>query len=111
MENWMKEINAAITICDKKGIITYMNDKSIESYKDSGGAALIGKNLQDCHSEKTRMKLEKMLAEPIENLYTTEKNGIKKFVCQLPHIEKGKHNGIIEIVTVIPEKMPHFNRN
>ena len=41
--DWAKELNCSITVCDKDGIIVYMNDRAIEQYKKRGN--LIGKNM------------------------------------------------------------------
>ena len=40
--NWTKEINIAVTVCDEKGIITYMNNKAIKTFENDGGEKLIG---------------------------------------------------------------------
>ena len=44
--DWLKEINAAITICDKQGIIVYMNEKSEQVFKNDGGKNLSKKRMQ-----------------------------------------------------------------
>ena len=110
MDNWMKEFPGAITICDIKGAIVYMNDRSAEDFKNQGGRDLLDKNLMDCHSPASVKKLEEMLKEPIQNLYTIEKNGKKKFICQMPWMENGLLCGLIEITMPIPFDMPHFIR-
>jgi len=104
------EFNASVTVCDKEGVIIYMNRKAAELYASFGGMELMGKNLLECHSEKTRERIRHMLQTPVENHYTTEKNGVKKYVAQLPWFENGRHMGIVEIVTFIPSDMPHFVR-
>jgi hypothetical protein len=52
--NWEKEFDAAITICDKDGIIIEMNDASAKSFAGEGGYDLIGKNLFGCHTERSQ---------------------------------------------------------
>ena len=49
MNNWIKEIDIAITVCGKDGIILSMNDKALSTFKDDGGEKLIGTNVLDCH--------------------------------------------------------------
>lgn len=40
--DWAKELGCSITICDKDGVIVYMNDPAVEQYRQRGN--LIGKN-------------------------------------------------------------------
>ena len=49
---WAKEMNCAITVCDKEGVILYMNDKAKETFSKHGN--LIGKSLIPCHNERSR---------------------------------------------------------
>ena len=44
--DWAKELPCAVTVCDDKGTIIYMNDKSVEVNVKNGGS-IIGKNLKD----------------------------------------------------------------
>ena len=68
--DWLKEINAAITICDKKGIIVYMNEKSEQVFKNDGGKDLIGSNLFGCHPEPSKSKLKDLYEKKTLNSYT-----------------------------------------
>ena len=95
--NWAEEFNGAITICDLDGIIVYMNKNSIEQFRKYGGEKLVGSNLLDCHPEPSKSKLKEMLENPVDNMYTTEKEGNKKIIYQTPRKFKGEVNGIIEI--------------
>ncbi|MCR4866446.1 MAG: PAS domain-containing protein [Lachnospiraceae bacterium] len=45
---------AAVVICDLDHKIIYMNPASISRYEKWGGKGLMGKNLLDCHNEKSR---------------------------------------------------------
>lgn len=109
--DWAKEFNAAITICDTKGIIVYMNDISIEQFAKYGGKKLIGTYLLDCHPEPSKSKLVEMLNNPIENMYTTEKDGRKKIILQSPWIKEETFCGIIELSFYLEDNMPHFVRD
>ncbi|MBE6015897.1 MAG: fatty acid/phospholipid synthesis protein PlsX [Lachnospiraceae bacterium] len=51
----------AVVICDLEHIIIYMNPVAKERYKKWGGEALLGKNLLDCHNEKSREMIAKVL--------------------------------------------------
>jgi hypothetical protein len=41
---WIREFPGAVTVCDRDGIILAMNDKSVQTFENSGGAGLIGSN-------------------------------------------------------------------
>ena len=108
--DYLKEINAAVTICDRQGKIVYMNKKSEQVFKSDGGKELIGKNLFDCHPEPSRTLLREMYAAPRSNSYTVSKKGVKKFIHQAPWYKEGVFAGYVEWSIVIPENMPHHNR-
>ncbi|MBW8325962.1 MAG: hypothetical protein K0M50_14450 [Prolixibacteraceae bacterium] len=108
--NWTDGFLGAITVCDREGIVVYMNDRSKKQFDKDGGESLVGKSLIDCHPEPARTFLKKMLVEPITNSYTIEKNGIHKMIHQTPWIEKGEFKGVVEISFEIPMELPHHNR-
>ncbi|MBM4175731.1 MAG: diguanylate cyclase [Ignavibacteria bacterium] len=108
--NWQKEFQAAITICDPDGIIHYMNEKSIKDFEKDGGIDLIGTNVLDCHPEPSKSQLKDMLLNQKTNVYTIEKNGIKKLIYQSPVYENGNYKGLIELSFEIPFEMDHFVR-
>lgn len=108
--NWVNEFPAAITVCDKEGLILYMNDKSCKTFENDGGKKLISKNILDCHPEPARVKLKKMLLSGKSNSYTIEKNGVKKLIHQSPWFEDGEYKGLVELSFEIPFEMPNFIR-
>jgi PAS domain-containing protein len=108
--SWIKEFPAAITVCDADGIILAMNDKACASFAEDGGAALIGTNVLACHPEPARTKLAALLASGSTNIYTIEKNGVRKLIYQSPWYDNGIYAGFVELSLPIPEKMPHFVR-
>lgn len=110
MTDWIKEFNGAITICDEKGIITYMNDKALKTFESDGGEKLIGTDILDCHPEPSKTTLKKLMEERTVNCYSIEKNGIKKLIYQSPVFENGKYSGFIEFSFEIPFELPHFIR-
>ena len=75
------------------------------------GVALIGKNVFDCHPEPSRSELEGLMKRSKSNVYTIEKNGIKKFIYQSPWYLNGEYAGFIELSLEIPFEMPHFVRD
>ncbi len=107
--NWTEEFNGAITVCDRDGIIVYMNKYSISQFEKYGGKKLLGTNLLDCHPEPSKSQLINMLKKPNENMYTSEKNGVKKIILQTPWMSEGEFLGLVEISFNLDAKMPnHF---
>lgn len=104
--NWSDEFKGEITICDRNGIIVYMNQYAIRQFEKYGGAKLMGTNLIDCHPEPSKSKLIEMLQNPIENSYINEKNGQQKIVLQTPWMQEGEFCGVIEISFELPDSMP-----
>ena len=47
--NWTDGFLGAITVCDRDGIVVYMNDLSKTQFDSDGGESLVGKCLIDCH--------------------------------------------------------------
>ena len=95
MYEWANEMNCAVTVCDTKGIILYMNEKACRTFAKHGD--LIGKNLFDCHN-------------PQSQAYTIEKNGVKKMIYQTAWKQDGVVGGLVEISMEIPGEMPHYMR-
>ncbi len=108
---WIKEFPAAVTVCDKEGIILEMNDKAAKTFEKDGGLALIGKNMLDCHPDPARGKVERLLDGQRKNVYTIEKNGTKKLIYQSPWYRDGKYAGFVEFSFEIPFEIPHFIRD
>ncbi len=108
---WIKEFPAAITVCDPEGIILEMNDKAAKTFEKDGGLKLIGSNMFDCHPDRARSKVEQLLAARQKNVYTIEKNGVKKVIYQSPWYQDGQYAGFVELSLEIPFEMPHFVRS
>ena len=107
---WIKEFPAAVTVCDPDGNILEMNDKAAIGFAKDGGLALIGKNMMDCHPDPARGKLERLMDSRHANVYTIEKNGVKKLIYQSPWVLNGEYAGFVEISLEIPFELPHFVR-
>ena len=105
--DWVKEFPAAVTICDEDGIILEMNERAIATFAADGGAALIGRNVLDCHPEPSRTQLAAMLASGQSNASTIETNGVRKLIYQSPWYEAGEYRGFVELSLVIPVELPH----
>lgn len=52
---------AAVVICDLEHTIIYMNPVAIERYAKWGGKDLMGKSLMNCHNEKSREMIQKVV--------------------------------------------------
>ena len=108
---WLNNMDVAITVCDREGIIVYLNEQAARTFAVDGGKELLGKNLLDCHPESAREKIRRIMASCVSNSYTIEKNGVKKLIHQVPWNENGKLAGLVEFSVVIPFALPHFVRN
>lgn len=106
----LRTINAAVTVCDVNGTITYMNDRSGEVFQNDGGKLLVGQSLFDCHPEPALSKLKELLSTGATNVYTIEKNGRKKIIYQSSYHDEKGIAGMIEISFELPERMEHFVR-
>ena len=109
--DWIKEFPAASDSMRCERVILEMNDKAAKTFEKDGGYTLIGKNMLDCHPEPARTKTERLLAAKEKNVYTIEKNGIKKLIFQSPWFKDGKYAGFVELSLEIPFEMPHFIRS
>ena len=108
---WVKELKAAITVCDRDGVALEMNDRAAETHAKDGGRALIGKSILDCHPERARELFEELLRTERLNVYTIEKAGVKKLIYQAPWYEGGVFRGIVELSLPMPWEVPHFVRS
>ena len=107
---WIEEFKGAVTVCDAEGIIIEMNNEAARLFRKQGGRDLIGSNVMDCHPEPARTKLKKLMDTQQENIYSVEKNGIKRLICQLPWHVDGQYRGFVEIGLTLPPTIPHFIR-
>ncbi|MGE5483590.1 MAG: PAS domain-containing protein [Ignavibacteriales bacterium] len=109
--DWARNLPVAVTVCDSRGTIVYMNEKSCKTFEKDGGRNLVGKNVLDCHPEPARGKLKKMLETRATNCYTMEKAGVKKLIYQTPwYDENNEFGGMVELSMQVPFDMPHFVR-
>jgi hypothetical protein len=109
--SWVHEFPGEVTVCDQDGTILEMNAFSVRYFAADGGSDLIGKNLLDCHPDYARSRLKELLANQQRNVYTIEKEGIKRLIYQTPWYADGKFQGLVELSLEIPEEIPHFKRS
>jgi len=108
---WVQEFSGAITVTDREGKILEMNAKAVKTFEKDGGAKLIGTNALDCHPEPAKAKLRAIMENRKPNVYTIEKDGVKKLIYQAPWYHGGKYAGVVELSVEIPFEMPHFVRD
>ena len=107
---WQQEFPGSITVCDREGIILQMNALAARVFAADGGRRLVGTNVLDCHPEPARSKLAALLASHQTNVYTIEKDGVKKLIYQAPWYRDGAYAGFVELSLVVPFALPHFVR-
>ncbi|BBB90734.1 MAG TPA: PAS domain-containing protein [Methylomusa anaerophila] len=108
--DWVKEFQGSAVVCDKNGIIIYMNDTACKTFAKYGGSELVGASLFDCHTERSRQILRTMMDERKVNSYTIEKDGVKKLIYQAPWYQDGEYMGFVELGLEIPAGLPHYVR-
>lgn len=109
-QQWVDTVDLTVTVCDAKGTITAMNERSAHLFSKQGGLALIGKNVLDCHPEPARSRLASMLREERSNTYTIEKEGRRRLIHQAPWYREGVFAGFVEISIPLPETLPNLVR-
>ena len=66
LSKYMKSIidldRASVVICNLDHKIIYMNPAAVERYEKRGGKELIGRNLMDCHNEKSKEIIQEVVA-------------------------------------------------
>jgi transcriptional regulator with PAS, ATPase and Fis domain len=110
VDPWAKEFPGAVIVSDLDGIVLDMNDRAARDLEKDGGRALIGKNILDCHPEPARARTVDLLQSRQKNVYTIEKNGIRKLIYQSPWYQNGECRGVVELSLEIPFEMPNFIR-
>ena len=106
--SWAEVTGCAITVCDAEGVILYMNAKSRENHSRYGN--LIGKNLMDCHSERSKEIIRRLLETGGQNIYTIRQGETRKLIYQSVWKEDGKVTGLCEISFELPENIPEHTR-
>ncbi len=110
MPDWILEFDGAVTVCDRDGMILYMNERAARTFERWGGRDLLGSSLIDCHPEPARSRLLHLMEHRQKNVYTIEKAGVKKMIYQTPWFSHGEYAGFVELSLEIPVDMAHFVR-
>ena len=110
LPDWAMGMDCAVTVCDADCRIIYMNEKSRVTFA-GGTDRLIGTDLMECHPERARGIIRRLLSEGGVNSYTIEKRGVRKMIYQTAWRDAaGSIGGLVEISMVIPSDMPHYVR-
>ncbi|MEW6549253.1 MAG: PAS sensor protein [Spirochaetota bacterium] len=104
-------LDAAVTICDRDLKLVWMNAKAMASFGLEGGPLPTGMDLRSCHKPESTAKMEEILGTGLPNVYTIRKKGRKKMIWQAPWIKDGAAAGLVEISIILPDAMPHFDRD
>jgi transcriptional regulator with PAS, ATPase and Fis domain len=107
---WLQQLPCAVTVCDKDYTILYLNDRAAEVNAKEGGKNLVGRNLMDCHPPEAQAKLRKVMSSARPNVYTIERNGVRKMIYQAHWKKNGRVAGLVEITFELPREVPHFVR-
>lgn len=107
---WIDSLPGAVTVCNRDGVIIYMNQKSKDTFS-SGDDRMIGQSIYDCHSPDSVRIIQELLLTGRSNSYTISKKGAMKFIHQTPFFVNGDIAGLVEFSFIIPEKLPHHNRD
>jgi hypothetical protein len=106
----MDSFPGVVMLCAPDGIVAHMNAAAVTHYAKDGGRALIGTNILDCHPSPAREKLEELMRDRKTNIYTSEKNGVKRLIYQFPWYQDGEYAGYGEISFEVPLTIPNFVR-
>ncbi len=107
--DWLDQLPCALTVCDRKYKILYMNEKAAEA--NSEGMALVGKSLMDCHPPSARRKLRHVMSAGKPHVFSIERKRVKRIVYQGHWKKNGKAGGLVEISFELPRDMPNLRRS
>ncbi len=103
---WADGLPAAVTVTDRDGRVIYMNGKSCATFAREGGAALVGRDVVDCHPAHAREKVAALLGSRRTNVYMIEKDGVRKLIYQCPWFRGGEYAGFVELSLPVPAEIP-----
>lgn len=106
--DYLENVAFSATVCDKDGIVVYQNALS---KKREGN--VVGRNLFDCHKEKSNEIIRHMLKTGESNTYQIIRHEHHRMIQQTPWYETpgGEVAGLVEIVFDLPDNYPTFDRD
>ncbi len=108
--NWAEDIEGAITVSDAEGKVIFMNKRSRETF-NKNGQSMVGQSMMPCHSERSQQIIRDMIEGNHPHCYTITKQGRRKLIFQTPWREAGEVKGLVEFSFVLPDEMPHYDRD
>lgn len=108
---WFEHLPCALTVCDRDYKILYLNKAAAEVNAESGGKALIGRSLLDCHPQRARRMLRRVMASGKPHVFTTERRGVKKMVYEAHWQNDGEVGGMVEVYFRLPRKVRNLGRD
>lgn len=112
LPDWVYSFPGAVTVANKELKIIYMNEAAATNWASKGGKTLIGGELIDCHNERSRSIIARLIKDGGTNVYTIEKAGKRKLIYQSDWKDQnGEICGLVEVSMVLPENMPHYVRS
>lgn len=108
--DFIEHLDGSVVVSDAAGKIIYRNEKAFQTFVKPGEPDLTGRDLMACHNENSQAIIRRIIETGEKNVYTIEKNGVKKLIYQTPWIENGEFKGLVELSLEIPFEMPHFVR-
>lgn len=106
----LRNFPVAITVTDREGRFIYANDTSARINSGGDAAALLGKQIMDCHNARSQQIIRELFAGAT-NVYTITKRGRKKLIFQAPWYQEGEVAGLVELSMELPDSMPHYDRD
>ena len=108
---WFDGLPVAVTVTDQDGTILDMNACAREAFASYGGGKLVGKSVFECHPGPARSKTLELYRQQQPNHYTVRKHATHKIIHQIPWFRGGAFAGYVELSLLIPENLPHFDRD
>ena len=110
MTDWTREFPGAVTVCDRHGVITQMNEKSAKAFEADGGRALLGTNLLAATRSRPAARWP-----TCSRIRASTPTRLRSAACgssstRHPGIATASIQGLVELSLEIPVSMPHFVR-
>lgn len=95
---FLKEADIIVSVCDKDGIITYLNDKARYYFQEPDMPELLGSDIMDCHPEPSKSRFKEMMTTHETQSIIKGEGDKKRVIHQTPFYNKGVFEGYIEII-------------
>ena len=106
--DYLGNVDFSATVCDASGGVVYQNAASRRADGDA-----VGRNLFDCHGERSQAIIRAMLATGRSRTYEIITHGRRKLVHHTPWRRQpgGEVAGLVELVIPMPDEHPTFDRD